>query len=336
VRRKQPAHRTPRGYTRVELAAALSCSRATVERLIAAGLEPIGYQGKAHLYRLSDARRLRRQLAGKDQVPDDVRLEDYASNAEDLRDRTEQLRREWLADGGWLPHWRAVVSLVSRVTSSWPATLADRLGAFRRDQQDIVGWADGPRVLPPQPADCLGPEAFAAWRTRCAELSARPGLVRPLLEDAAAALRAAGSLVALGHVLAVPSPARPSRRPRSVDQARDAWRQARADYRRQRVAIRRGHHRRAEVVAAVASAISAWKFAWWGARGQLAPFCADRAGALAFAEQLRVQTLKRLATLADMVPVEPVPSERRTTPRKGGSSCRTQASSSSTKPRSRS
>lgn len=65
---------TPRGYTRPELAAALKCARATIERLIEAGLEPIGRRGRAHVYRVVDARRLRRELTRRDRQGGDATL----------------------------------------------------------------------------------------------------------------------------------------------------------------------------------------------------------------------------------------------------------------------
>jgi len=299
-----------RGLTRVQLAEALNLGLTTIDKLIAHGLRPVGARGRAPVYQLGDARRLRRQLTGRDQV-DSVLLSDYLAHSEDFRDRTEQLRREWVADNVWTLAWRRVVVRVDRLTRRWPAQLADRLGSLHRDQQDLVAWCDGPRVLPPQPAACLGPEAFAAWQARCAELSALPGLMRPLLADAAAALRAAGSLVTLSRALVAPPPARAPRRPRTVDAARDAWRQARADFRRARVVIRRGHRRRADVIQAINLAIVTWRNSWWAARGVLASLAADRAGAFAFAQQLRIQTSAQFAMLGGLLPAGSVRSPRR-------------------------
>lgn len=314
MRRKQ-AHR-PRGYTRVELAGKLACGRATIERLVARGLEPIGRRGQAHVYRLADARRLRARQARKDSAPDAVLVADYISQAEDLRDRTEGLRREWLADAVWLPVWRAVTTWFKPKTASWPARIADVLAAVPRSKAYLIPWTDGPRLLPSRPAGCAGPEALATWEQTCREAESVKPLFRPLLASLAADLATCRPLHRLSEIVASPKPARPPRAPRTVDAAREQWRVARAEYRRQRVAIRRGHHQRQAVRVAVAAAFRLHTATWWACRGQAARHAGDRAAALAWARQVRQEALTTFAALGGLVPAEKP--RRRSARRKGG------------------
>ncbi len=340
------------GLTRVQLSERLRIGHATIERLVAGGLAPVGTRGRAHTYRLSDARRVRQQLAARDAAPDDVLILDYATHADDLRDRRQRLLSDYVADITWRPPWRRVVATVDMVTRSWPRRLAARFGAIPRDQAPLAMCADGPQVQPPLPLRCLGPDrvreilagdpATYPWRPPAtagiAALvergvgvmiwdgsgawstwdPARPipqpiayptPIVRPLLEELADAIGTSPAIAALARALIPPAAERTPRAPRTVDQARARWRASRSAYRRARVAIRRGHHRRADISAAVTTAIGEFRAAWWGARGQLGQLAGDGLAVLAAADRLRVESLTRLSTLGGLVP----PASRRTT-----------------------
>jgi hypothetical protein len=129
-------------------------------------------------------------------------------------------------------------------------------------------------------------------------------VMRPLLQELSDHMQTAPECVTLAKALATPSPRRRPPTATGPDAARGQWRRARAEYRRVRIAIRRGHRRRADVIAAVESAIDLHTRLWWQGRHEVVASAGDAAAVVRHAARLQTRTLERLSTLDGFVPAE--------------------------------
>jgi hypothetical protein len=291
---------SPRSLDRRQLAGRLGASLATVDRLIAAGLASVGMRGQAKLYGLADARRLlARRRAPGDPAAEQAKRQDYLSHAEDLDDRRRHLEREWIASGTWRPLWRRCVAALERLTRAWPRRLAERVAAVTADELPRLLRADGPWVDPPAPWPALLAQqgiTLDEWRAR---QPGRPApVMRPLLEALAAAVEADPAHRALFGALATPRPAAAASAPTTTAAGRARWREARAAFRSARVAVRRGHDRRADVHAQVLAAIEESRLVWERWPGHMLHAAGDPAAALAAGHRLREEALAPLRRLA--------------------------------------
>jgi len=199
------------GLPRPELALALGVSARKVDRLIAAGLSPVGHRGAAYLYNLAGARRLARRLAPPESASSDVVIADLRSHAEDLHDRRRRLLETWIPDTAWLASWRALVATIARVTSGWPVRLAARIGGTPREQARILATADSPRPAPPPPLRHVPPDevrtllagdpAAQPWR-----LAATPAITRLVESGKGIAIQTDGAWHEWAPAAGVPEP----------------------------------------------------------------------------------------------------------------------------------
>jgi hypothetical protein len=206
------------------------------------------------------------------------------------------LLRELLADEGrWpLDEGHVLALAADRGVSEWILTReAARLGIGRRAGQWLRptpgwrGWLD-PAVM----------AAVRALDAAEAERRAVAPLMRPLLDGLADHLETDRAWAALFRVLAPPSPRRLPPIPRTSAAARAQWLTVRTEYVRQRLAVRRGHRRRAELSALITAAFGEFRTSWWsGWPSAVLPAAGDHTQALERAEQLHAEALARLATL---------------------------------------
>jgi hypothetical protein len=328
---------TKKNLTRAGLVEALGCSESTVDRLIRRGLKASGRQGRANVYSLQKAQLLL-ERSSADPTTRAALLEDYSATAADLRDRARALDEVWIADALWTPAWASCVRWYEAQTASWPSSIARVLApltaaaAARADQGE----------LPPGPAWRVLPAAELlreSWpwmqraRPRLQEIARSGGLVQvredgvgwapcglwledpapihrafplvdPLLAGLGDAMDAAEPWAALRAVLEAPAAEASLARPRDVDEARTRWRTARAEFRRARVAVRRGHHRRADVDRAIRAAIGSTRLAWQRLRDQAPGLAGDHLRAATAAEGTRRETIVTLTTLGGLLPAE--------------------------------
>lgn len=132
--------------------------------------------------------------------------------------------------------------------------------------------------------------------------------MRPLLDELASMIPSSAAWRGLqaGLTPAAVEPLPPP--PQDVHEARAQWRAARSAYRQARVAIRRGHRRRADVTAQVVEAIATFRARWWQARDELARLAGDPEAVRARAEQIRHETLAQLLSLGGGLGESPAPS----------------------------
>jgi hypothetical protein len=275
--------RNPRGkkkraapsLSRVDLAKALNCGLTSIDKLIAVkGLRSCGRRGRAKLYSEAEARRLLVKLGPAETTAAQILLRDYQALAEDLRDRRRTIVETLIADEAWIPCWRAVVRWFEKQTASWPETIAAILAPLKTD--DVLRLDGDERwqgLRPPVP------------------------LVRPLLEALADAVEAGPKppkqYVALDQALAVPAADAAPAAPTDVDDARSQWHEARALFRSTRTAARRGHRRRARVLAAIDRAHVEARLAWMAeVPGDI---LGDRRRAREWAEERRREALSMFA-----------------------------------------
>jgi hypothetical protein len=141
--------------------------------------------------------------------------------------------------------------------------------------------------------------------------------LRPVLAELSGAVSASTAFLGLEAALHAPALEPLPSAPQTVDEARQEWRRVRAGFRGVRVAVRRGHRRRTEIIERIAQAIGEFRARWWRARAELAAAAGDPAGASDLAERLRRETLDVLLTLDGWL-TEPLPvphDTTRTTPR---------------------
>jgi hypothetical protein len=264
--------KNPAGLTRAELAQQLRIGLTTVDKLIALrGLRSVGARGKAKLYRAEDARHLLRKLGPAETTAAEILRADYQALAEDLRDRRRALVEMWIADTAWMPGWRTCIDSYKAHTARWPA----ELGA-------IIS-----RLTPESAALLDGDPRFA-------DLGEPIPFVRPRLEalaDAIASDDEASPWVQLARALDVPEPEAPPAPAATVDEARTHWHEARAMFRRTRVDTRRGHRRRARVLAALDRVFPDVRLLWLTLDSQAGALAGRRADAVAAAERLRQTTI---------------------------------------------
>jgi hypothetical protein len=330
---KRPRSR-PAGLDRRELAAALGVSTRKVDRLVAAGLEPVGQRGAAKLYDPAAARRLAAKLVPAEHTALDVLLADYTSHAEDLHDRRRELLATWVSERDFRPTWRQFVASVERLTAPWPGIIAERVAAVKTAREAVfLAAADRAWVEPAQPsAELLKSMNLTPDEWQAQQPKRPPPVMRPLLQSLSDAIETAParrgdqrkmpefrhflSGRALARVLSPPAPNPLPPAPRAVDEARARWREARAAHRRIRVAVRRGHLRRDAVRAAITAALTESRARWWRWARIAHEARADHAKALEAAERLRSEALTPLA-LDEILPA-PAADESTTSPTSRG------------------
>ncbi len=326
---------TRRRVTRMDAAKELDVSRVTIERLVSAGrLRRVGRRGRAHLYDLTELRRLAQELAPGREAAADIVTRDYASQARDFSDRRNALLEKWVADDAWTPLWRRLVETVSRVTAAAIPELARALGRLtsgearrldaipsRRETTrrlvraaELRSMLDGPQSSWPWPAAAEPGLRRLAQRGVGIWLSEHGGhtpeghhppppsstfdpilFVRPMLERIAVEIHP--TLELLAREFATPSLTTVPPEPADVDDARRQWRAARTEYREQRVAVRREHHRRADVAKAIHDVLREHMAQWWSWRGEAASLAGDEAAVRTSAERRRDAALRDLGTL---------------------------------------
>jgi hypothetical protein len=122
-------------------------------------------------------------------------------------------------------------------------------------------------------------------------------VMRPLLEQLPDLIASSAAFRGLEAALTVPAitPLPPA--PETVSAALAQWRSARSEHRQVKTAIRRGHRRRADVIAHITEAIATFRARWWQARGELARVAGDAQAVRARADDLRRETLAQLLSL---------------------------------------
>ncbi len=339
--RKRKALR-PEGLSRRELAVDLGVGLTTIDRLIASGLRSLGRRGRARVYDELHARELCQRVAPDEMADAEMLMRDYRTHSLDLDDRRRALEETWVSDSAWLPLWRRVVSVVSRVTAAAVPGLARIVGesTLRETQRfdtppgaprqlprrlitapEVLAILDGRRSARPWPEGAetalraLAEQGQGIWLydhggwtperhlpPPRSEEDLRPiPFIDPFLERVQSAV--APAFDPLAATLASTDAPAPRPEPSGVDEARRQWREARSSYREQRVAIRRGHRRRADVVRSIEMAIRTHTVRWvrWGssARGH----AGDEMAARTSAERWRETALRDLATLGGIVPL---------------------------------
>ena len=165
-------------------------------------------------------------------------------------------------------------------TRAIAALAADGSGIELRDDGAWIAWAPAHGI--PEP---MGYPA---------------AVMRPLLQDLADAVPTMPAWRALAEVLAVPRRPRRPTTPTTVEGARGHWRQARSAYRRVRVAVRRGHHRRERLHAAILEAAAEHQGQWLGA--PVETVAGDPVRVREWATRLDRETLARFARLGGLAP----------------------------------
>ena len=224
------------------------------------------------------------------------RLADRLGNARpedrDLLSRADGPRPEPPVPSDHLTPKRLLELLAGPVGAHpWRPAALPAIAALAARGQGIDIRRDG-AWLPWDPAD--GISVPIAWPAP---------VLRPLMNELAAAMEGPVS-DHLEQALVEPAARRSPRTPTGADAAREAWRRARADFRRARVAIRRGHRRRVDVAQAIAAAVDTHTRAWWASRHSLVGLAGDRHAVLEAAERLQVRTLHDLDTLGGLLPAE--------------------------------
>jgi hypothetical protein len=157
-----------------------------------------------------------------------------------------------------------------------------------------------------QGIELRGDGAWLPWNPSdgvCVPATPPAPIMRPLL--AALADDMQGAVFAdLEHALVEPAPRRSPRSATTAAAAREGWRRARADYRRVRVNIRRGHRRRVDVATAILMAVERHTRAWWTGRHELVEHAGDRQGVRQAATRLQVRTIRDLETLGGLLPAD--------------------------------
>ena len=114
--------------TKLELAEALGTSRSSVDRLIAAGLQPVGHRGRAKVYSLAVAKRLQKQIAGSITTEHGGSLlELFDAQTQEAVDRLQELRTKYVDPQEWKRDWRAYELSIKRSMASWPERIASEL-----------------------------------------------------------------------------------------------------------------------------------------------------------------------------------------------------------------
>lgn len=225
----------------------------------------------------------------------------WRAKSEDVLDRLAGLRATWIADAVWRPAWAKFVAEVGRLTSHWPNVLGLRVGGtIDPEEARVLAWSEEPRVgAGPHPAPML----------------------RPLFQ----ALAASTSPDEIDRLLKPPAPLPLPKAPKTSAEARSQYLEIRALYTRERIAIRHGHRRRAELAEAIAAAQarfrSVWRTVWLAMADGVA---GDPMKARALATRLHRESLETLATLFGARPAvetlldaaEPMPKPKRPRPKK--------------------
>jgi len=226
-----------------------------------------------------------------------VHTASWRAKTEDVTDRLNTLRETWISVRVWRPAWRQYVGAVGKLMRPWPGALAKWAGAISPEQVKHISWAEVPRVDPPRPTDEALERVGLTLKQWRAQLEAPPpAIIRHLLEELSGALEAPTERLA---AVLIPPPLQklpPS--PKTSAAARKQWLEARTAYTRQRLAVRKGHRRRAELEDDLKKAIVQARTAWLN----LWPFVALRSvgserAALKEARQLRRAILSQLEKL---------------------------------------
>lgn len=319
----------------------LGVARPTIERLVAEGrLRAVDRRGPAHLYDIADVRKLAHGLAHPRASDAEILRQDYATSAEDYRDRARALRERFVADADWLPAWRACCRWFARRMSAWPGRARRGLAETPEAER---GRLDAPALPGESPREFMGPAkleelldetpprwpwlALDAGRAilrsaiaRGQSLWAGPAghhesgqaprppvvpipFVDDLLAELSAGMRPAREFADLDAALRPPAAPRPARSPKTVGAARSAWRLARSQHREMRVAVRRGHRERADVqrrILAVQEALGARWRSFSARAAALTPDLGEEE-----ARRLVEETTIALSTLDGFLPAIP-------------------------------
>ncbi|MFA5028541.1 MAG: hypothetical protein WC713_11780 [Candidatus Methylomirabilota bacterium] len=130
-------------------------------------------------------------------------------------------------------------------------------------------------------------------------------LLRPLLTALAEHVGICREARALAAALEIPAPDPLPPTPTTVDEARQHWREARFRYRQTRVAIRRGHHRRAEILNAIHATLTGVRLTWWGSWPDFLAAGGDSARLQLAVQAIRERTMHDLHTLGGIL--RPIP-----------------------------
>jgi hypothetical protein len=190
---------------------------------------------------------------------------------------TDEVRALLADPAAWPASWRDSVTAAAATIDR--LVVARRLGLELLEDGSWSEWdpAAGTPVLPPPPV---------------------PPVMRPLLERLASAVEKDPAHQTLFTALAPPRPAAAPSAPTTTAAGRARWRETRAAYRAARVAVRRGHDRRADVHARIRAAIEESRLAWERWPGYFLLAAGDSTAALAAGHRLREEALAPLRRLA--------------------------------------
>lgn len=112
-----------RGLSRPELAKALDVSGSAVDRLIGAGLKPVATRGRAKLYSLDQAKRLRSTLSKNGTKYGKNLLELFRAQAQEALDRIYELEATYVEPARYVKAWTAYVRWAGGKMKTWPKAL---------------------------------------------------------------------------------------------------------------------------------------------------------------------------------------------------------------------
>ncbi len=199
---------TTQGLTRHELSHHLKISGSSVNRLIAAGLRPVGTRGPAKLYSPTAARAALRRAAaaGPGTEYGAALLSLFLAQAEEARAREGELRRQHIHESEWVVGLRLELAAVREVLAEWLTTAPDRVAAIARPGGPRVFPGDDPRAIGYAVQELVSRPLLEAIAARVnalppppAPAGSSPGRRRPttIAEARAALLRARGAVAQL-------------------------------------------------------------------------------------------------------------------------------------------